>query len=254
MYNVIHVENMGITQSRDCKRETAEIKKPPRPRPTGMWCSHCKKTNHNDSNCRKKKQNSKFNRPKEDGAAKSVKGADEDHSFAFTLNHDARHAVKHQAALLLVDCGAIAHIVKDEFLFVKYDVTFKAKEHVIECADRSRANNVALKRGDAVVTLMDTNGRDCKVKQTNALYMPSYPQNIFSVRAATDKGATVAFEPGRAHMTAPDGTQFKIVQRERLYYFANAVKLCHVNENNVNENNANENNVKKNNVNRVCDL
>ena len=55
----------------------------------------------------------------------------------------------------------------------------------------------------------------------DALYVPAYEQNIFSVQSATQKGATVTFTPKCAKMKAPDGTMFDIEKQGRLYYMNN---------------------------------
>ena len=52
----------------------------------------------------------------------------------------------------------------------------------------------------------------------NALYIPSYKQNIFSVSAAIEKGASVSLEKEGKYFKAPDGTIFGIEQKGRLYY------------------------------------
>ena len=57
----------------------------------------------------------------------------------------------------------------------------------------------------------------------DALYVPTYKQDIFSVQAATKKGATVTFSPGYAMLKAPDGTVFDIEEKGRLY-FLNSIK------------------------------
>jgi hypothetical protein len=49
----------------------------------------------------------------------------------------------------------------------------------------------------------------------NALYIPSYQQDISSVQAATEKGATVKF--------CPDGTVFDICKNGKLYYLNSIV-------------------------------
>ena len=145
-------------------------------------------------------------------------------------------APKTQADVLMVDCGATAHIITNEKCFVKFDKTFRPSEHFIELADGRRKNNKALMCGDAVVTLKDTNGRLVEATLQNALYIPTYPHDIFSVRAATENGASVTFKPGASQMIAKDGTKFEIVQRGRLYYFENDVScvnyddVMHVNK------------------------
>ncbi|PIK56502.1 hypothetical protein BSL78_06571 [Apostichopus japonicus] len=51
-----------------------------------------------------------------------------------------------------------------------------------------------------------------------ALYIPSYPQDMFSVKAATNNGATVTFKQGCNILTHKDGTTFNIKEQGRLYY------------------------------------
>ena len=53
---------------------------------------------------------------------------------------------------------------------------------------------------------------------TNALYIPSYPQEIFSVQAATDRGACIMFQSDHAELKFKDGTEFNIEKNGRLYY------------------------------------
>ena len=63
----------------------------------------------------------------------------------------------------------------------------------MELADGTRSNNIATKRGDAEVILTDANGRNVKAVLKDALLIPTYPQSIFSVKAATLNGAEVKF-------------------------------------------------------------
>ena len=55
----------------------------------------------------------------------------------------------------------------------------------------------------------------------NVLYVPSYPQNIFSVQAATETGATVNFNADHAELVTKDGVKFPIQKQGRLYYLYN---------------------------------
>lgn len=52
----------------------------------------------------------------------------------------------------------------------------------------------------------------------DVLNVPSYPQNIFSVQVATEKGSTFIFRPGSQELITPDGTEFNIEQIGKLYY------------------------------------
>jgi len=52
----------------------------------------------------------------------------------------------------------------------------------------------------------------------NVLCIPSYRQNIFSILAATEKGATVNFSPTSAELVAPNGSTSDIRKSGKLYY------------------------------------
>lgn len=67
----------------------------------------------------------------------------------------------------------------------------------------------------------DTKGNVHKVELRNALNIPSYKQDIFSVKAATERGATVVFSPDHAELQAPDGTDFNIQTCQKLYFLNN---------------------------------
>ena len=53
--------------------------------------------------------------------------------------------------------------------------------------------------------------------------MPSYKQDIFSVQAATCKGASVSFTQNSAELRALDGTTFDIEKQGRLYFLNSTV-------------------------------
>ena len=129
--------------------------------------------------------------------------------------------------MILVDCGATAHIITDESKFVNFDEMFKPEQHYIELADGTKSNNVASKRGNVAVSIQDANGKYVQVLLKNALFIPSYPQDIFSVQAATEEGASVVFHPDSAELVVNGDTKFKIEKHGRLYY----LNACRAKEN-----------------------
>ncbi|TWW73992.1 hypothetical protein D4764_15G0013880 [Takifugu flavidus] len=80
---------------------------------------------------------------------------------------------------LMVDTGATSHIVTDITKFKDFDENFKPQKHILELADGVRTSGVALKRGAA--------------------------KDIFSVKAATARGATVIFKEGQNELIHKDG-------------------------------------------------
>lgn len=85
-------------------------------------------------------------------------------------------------------------------------------------ADESKANNIAKKRGTILISLLSSEGKSYKIKLENVLYVPSFPQCIFPVQAATPKGAKVNFDGDHAVLLSSDGIAFSIEQHGCLYY------------------------------------
>ena len=184
--------------------KAVDCRKPPREK---KWCNFCKSSTHTDKSCRKQNR---------DHTKKAI--CSEYNTFAFKFDESDSPFLRTKTENLLVDCGATAHIVNTEDNFLNEDPTFKPEDHYVELADGSRKNNVAIKRGTAVVSLRAQNGELHEVKLENTLCIPTYPQNIFSVQAATQKGVTIKFCQNHAELVASDGTKFPIEQHGRLYY------------------------------------
>ena len=66
--------------------------------------------------------------------------------------------------------------------------------------------------------LKDVNGEPVKALLKGALFIPSYPQDIFSVKAAISNGAEIRFSQEQSELVYKDGTKFTIEEHERLYY------------------------------------
>ncbi|XP_067106269.1 uncharacterized protein [Osmerus mordax] len=111
---------------------------------------------------------------------------------------------------LMVDCGATTHMINDATKFKTVDKSFRPEDHMIELADGSKVSGMAKMRGDAEVYLLDSEGQQVKTRLKQALYIPSFPQNIFSVKAATANGAEVRFKDGNDWLVHKDGTMFKM--------------------------------------------
>lgn len=98
----------------------------------------------------------------------------------------------------------------------------------MELVDGTRVNNVALKQGNADMLLLDMEGKCVRITLKKALFIPSYPQSIISVQAATTDGARVIFQEGQNELINMDGAVFRIEEHERLYYLktVNNNKQC----------------------------
>ena len=86
----------------------------------------------------------------------------------------------------MVDTGAISHIITDRSKFVSLYDKFDTNTHIIELADGGKTS-VVLGKGNAKVKLFDVKGNLHEVVLSNALYVPSYQQNIFSVSTKVEK-------------------------------------------------------------------
>lgn len=183
-----------------------------------LWCNFCKTSTHNDIACRKRMNENAIKQMHDD-----QDNADS-RSFAFFKleSSDYDNESSHLNSFL-VDCGATAHVVKDLSKFVQFDEHFNPEKHFIELADGTKTNNVAVKKGDANIVLNTSEGKPITAELKNALYVPSYPQNIFSVQAATEKGSTVVFSPHSAELITNDGTKFNIEKHGNLYYLCSNI-------------------------------
>ena len=165
----------------------------------------------------------------EKNSAKSDSNCDgnDNHYFAFKVSGYLNEPFKSNQDIL-VDCGCTTHIICDKSKFIEFDKSFEPADHIIELADGSRTKGAVQARGDASINLHDKNGNYHKVILKNALCVPIYKQDIFSVKAATDNGATVIFNPGDATLRAPDGTVFDIKLKGKLYYLNNINSIIKV--------------------------
>jgi len=174
------------------------------------WCDTCKSTTHDTKQCRKK-DTAKL------AAESTLHESTSSDAYAFKVSEC--QSIRQDS--LLVDCGATAHIITEKARFSYFDQDFNANNHCIELADGSRSNGVVQGKGTANVCIRSLDGKPKEVRLENALYIPSYHQNIFSVQAATEKGATVNFSPTSAELVAPDRTVFDIQKSGKLYYLNN---------------------------------
>jgi transposase InsO family protein len=186
--------------------------------PRNQWCGNCRNSSHSEAQCRRRPQNprDRINHVRfEDEVTE-----DGDHSYAF-MNRDIcciapNHDVKPD--LLLVDCGATSHMINDESKFIDFDNTFKPEKQSVELVD-GKIYQVAKKRGTVVVDICDENGIAKPVTLHEALYIPSYPHSIFSVRTASRiGGSSVILTPKTNTMITKDETQFPIRVMDSLYY------------------------------------
>ena len=177
-----------------------------------QWCNNCKSSTHDKQNVIKRVNNN------------NDLNSNEFHSFFFKVSISSTETVENidVAKYLLVDSGATAYIVSDKPKFVKFDKNFNPSSHIMELADGSRTSDSALGRGDASVQIKDSNGKFHSVLFKNSLCIPSYKQNIFSVQAATESGATVNFSCNSNELVVKDGTIFEIEKHGKLYYLNSA--------------------------------
>ncbi|XP_048575805.1 uncharacterized protein LOC125557333 [Nematostella vectensis] len=197
-----------------CGQTSHFIRDCPKKSETTKWCNYHKSSTHSDGECKRHQQ--KGDTTKKVSVMDDTENNEEEHTFTFNVK-DHSNKVLNNPKGMLVDTGATSHIVTTDTI-TRIDGTFKPSEHCMELADGTRTRNIAVKRGDAMVTLKDVNGRHVNAVLKGALYIPSYPQDIFSVKAATANGAEVKFQTGQNELIHKDGTAFKIEEHNKLYY------------------------------------
>ena len=183
----------------------------------GKWCTRCKSKTHDTRECR---SNTKKNdaAKKAENHAQATGTENSEHTFAFKISDSSSECGKSVLnSNLLVDTGATSHIVSDPSKFISFDKAFDARAHIIELADGSKAKVVSGK-GVAKVKLYDVNGSPRDLVLNNALYVPSYKQDIFSVNAAVEEGGSISLDKQNKRFKSSDGATFNIEQVGRLYY------------------------------------
>ena len=70
------------------------------------------------------------------------------------------------------------HILNDS-KFISFHKKFDPSRHAVELVDGSKYGNLALKRGDACVNMIDTNGKVNRNILKNVLYIPSLEKKNF---------------------------------------------------------------------------
>ena len=181
------------------------------------WCSFCESSKHNTQTCK--------NKESEKDKVNSVAVTEEHnefHSFCFGVSNQKRsdpgNVQSSKVPELLVDSGSTSHIVNDEKKFVSFDRDFSPNDHYLELASGEKLNNVAKAKGMARVEILDENGIIRETFLKEALYIPSFPYHIFSVKAATKRGAQFYFGHNHGSMSASDGTNFPINSKRGLYF------------------------------------
>ena len=212
-----------------------------------IWCRVCRNNSHSNADCRKQQQQSTRRRDDYRGQddyhrrdssnhvgdyfdtrEQSPPPSEDNHSFIFSTSDEAEKKSASAENDMLVDCGATSHIVNDESKFVEFQEDFNPKSHNIELADGKVSNNLAEKRGTVKIHIQDENNVTREVFLQNTLYIPSFPQEIFSVKAACEKkegdeiGAKVVLDGDGGTLVSKYGISFPISTKGKLYY----LQLC----------------------------
>ena len=143
---------------------------------------------------------------------------DQDKQYIFQVSEGSAGV---SARGLMVDCGGnlTYHHRSCQVQEVWWGVP--GWQHCVELAN-GMCKGVAERRSDAEVCLIDSRGRHLSTTLRQALYIASYPQEMFSVKAATASGATMIFKKGKDVLIHRDGTKFHIHVHDRLYYLHTA--------------------------------
>ena len=182
----------------------------------GNYCSICQSYSHPENKCRKKKKGPAA--ANDNDAAKVARVTSQFHTFQFKIADSTAEYSRGDNDSFLVDSGATSHIVNEPSLFVAFDPTFKSSKHTVELADGRVITSVAENCGTIQVYFKDNQGELCEALLHNVLYMPTFPSNIFSVKAVTKKGCSVCFYPHHAELVTPVGTIFDINCETDLYF------------------------------------
>ncbi|GFS10336.1 CCHC-type zinc finger, nucleic acid binding protein a [Elysia marginata] len=132
-----------------------------------------------------------------------------------------------RANSILVDSGATSHIINDKSKFITFSKHFNiGNKQSIEFTDGSRSDDLIKNIGDAQIQIIDKDGQSHNATLKNALYIPSFSLDIFSVHAATINGATISFTKNTGNLLS-HGTDFPISKRGNLHYLESVATSTH---------------------------
>lgn len=166
-----------------------------------LWCGNCRSTSHAERFCRRNR-NADYHHAKRITNEENNNGDNHTFDFSFCVKDNNTYGdEKFIKGSFIVDTGATSHIVNEDN-FINEDESYVPERHFIELADGTRTNSAAKKRGTVLIHITDSEGNLRSSTLENVLYCPTYPQNIFSVRSATKKGASVRFTPNYSNDVA----------------------------------------------------
>ena len=179
-----------------------------------LWCSFCRNNSHTDRTCRRKAKDDKANMVRNTDDNSGNDGME--HSFVFAVKGEDN--VTPEASEMLVDSGASKHITFDEPKFTSFDKNFIPHKHTIELADGTQINSMATAKGTAVFYLRDEDGNLRKSYLRETLLIPSFPHEIFSVRAAARNHSSIHLYRDYGFLMSSNDTYFPIETIGDLYY------------------------------------
>jgi len=187
---------------------------------TSRFCTNCNSTTHDTRYCRR--NNKTYQNQRGHQSAHMVRDDESKHDFFFRIGIKEQHTLpSSNSNNFLVDSGATVHIINDKKKFLSFESSFCPETNVIQLADGTNAQNVARGLGNASIELTDHRGKEHNVLLKNALYVPSFKQNILSVPVLTKDGASVNFT-NNSGILDYNGYIFNIAKHRNLYYVNSA--------------------------------
>ena len=119
--------------------------------------------------------------------------------------------------MFIIDSSTSQHIVCDPRLFTPYQTEPSSEDKILLLANRKLMDTVVHGRGSASFKMKDSDGMCRTIKLENVLFIPAFQHNLFSVTAATRKGAVFKFGK-EAQFSTPNGVKFCINRSVKLYH------------------------------------
>ena len=119
---------------------------------------------------------------------------------------------------IIVDTGATHHCVNNKNYFDHLITNKKKISTKIQFADGTQRSDLIIGIGTANIPVYDVTGTLRSIQLRDALYIPSFPKHILSLRKAVINHSTFNFNDiGKEYMQTSDGHIFRITSSENLY-------------------------------------
>ena len=130
------------------------------------------------------------------------------------MRHQKQDMVKY-----LIDSGATNHIITDKSKFISLDCSYDPLQHHLFLANGPTEFGIIKGKGVARIVICDEAGIPHCITLNDALYVPTFPQNILSAMALVTNGMELTMNKDGVQLRDHHGNSYIAQCDSSLAYF-----------------------------------